>query len=436
MIRVIKDVYIEVMIDSVEFKIYAGNGGNGLVSFHREKFVPHGGPDGGDGGRGGNVYVRGNRRLSSLRDYRDQQLRRAPNGQPGGPNQRHGAAGESIVLEVPVGSMVYEISPGTNEKVALADIVGIEDEVQIAKGGRGGHGNKYFTTATRQAPMFAQSGQIGENKTIMIELKLIADVGIIGLPNAGKSSLLTQWSRANPKVAAYPFTTLEPELGVVELGYDSFVAADMPGLIEGASRGVGLGHDFLRHIERTEVLVHVVDMSEENPLENIKKINEELDSFGYELAEKPQIFAFNKIDIPDAAARVELLEESGSLSVEGVAISAVSGAGIAELAKKAHLTLDQLRTDKERKGVNTPELKPSPRQKRFEIRTGADGVFMIKGSTPEWLAETLDLTENEARAEFFDRLSRLGVTRALRRRGVKQGDLVRIGELQIRWDEE
>jgi GTP-binding protein len=436
LIRVIKDVYIEVMIDIVQFKIFAGNGGNGLVSFHREKFVPHGGPDGGDGGRGGNVYVRGNNKLSSLREYRDQQLRRSANGFPGGPNQRHGAAGEGIILDVPVGSIVYEVGEEGSEKTILADIDSNGLEIQIAKGGRGGHGNKYFTTSTRQAPSFAQKGQTGEKKTIQIELKLIADIGIIGLPNAGKSSLLTQWSRATPKVASYPFTTLDPELGVVELGYDSFVAADMPGLIEGASQGVGLGYDFLRHIERTEILVHVVDLSQEDPLEDIQMINEELYSFGYGLSEKPQIIAFNKIDIPDGAARLELLEdEIKNLSVPVLSISAVSGHGVRELAQKAHQALVQLRQQKESEGTNIIRLRPQPQQKRFEIEESEDGVLTVKGSTPQWLAETLDLTENEARAEFFDRLSRLGVARALKRRGVKQGDLIRIGQLRIRWDD-
>ena len=424
------------MIDIVQFKIYAGNGGNGLVSFHREKFVPHGGPDGGDGGRGGDVYVRGNSKLSSLRDYRDQQLRRAANGLPGGPNQRHGAAGDSIILDVPVGSIVYELDPDSSEKTVIADIDNHELEIQIAKGGRGGHGNKYFTTSTRQAPSFAQAGQKGEQRAIQIELKLIADIGIVGLPNAGKSSLLTQWSRATPKVAAYPFTTLDPELGVVELGYDSFVAADMPGLIEGASQGVGLGHDFLRHIERTEVLVHVVDMSQEDPLENIRLINEELHSFGYGLSSKPQILAFNKIDIPDSVARLQLLqEEIEMLSTPGIAISAASGQGVMDLAKKAHQALSELRRQKEVDGSGMIKLSPQPQKKRFEIETGPDGMFVVKGSTPQWLAETLDLTENEARAEFFDRLSRLGVARALKRRGVKQGDLIGVGELRIRWDD-
>ena len=436
MIRVIKDVYIEVMIDIVQFKIYAGNGGNGTVSFLREKFVPHGGPDGGDGGRGGNIYVRGNDKLSSLRDYRDQQLRKAGNGLPGGPNQRHGAAGEAIILDVPVGSIVYEIDSTSTEKTMITDIDNAGLEIQIAKGGRGGHGNKYFTTSTRQAPSFAQSGQAGEKKTIQIELKLIADVGIIGLPNAGKSSLLTQWSRANPRIAAYPFTTLDPELGVVELGYDSFVAADMPGLIEGASHGIGLGHDFLRHIERTEILVHVIDMAREDPLKDMQMINEELKSFGYGLSEKPQILAFNKIDIPDGAAQLELLEEElENLPVASIAISAATGEGVIDLAKKAYQALNQLRKQNESEGSNVVELRPQPQKKRFEIEAGSDGIFVVKGSTPQWLAETLDLTQNEARAEFFDRLSRLGVARALKRRGVKQGDPINIGTLRIRWEE-
>jgi len=223
---------------------------------------------------------------------------------------------------------------------------------------------------------------------------------------------------------------------VVELGYDSFVAADMPGLIEGASRGIGLGHDFLRHIERTEILVHVIDMTREDPLKDMQMINEELISFGYGLSEKPQILAFNKIDIPDGAAQLELLEEElENLPVASIAISAATGEGVIDLAKKAYQALTQLREQNESEGSNMVELRPQPQKKRFEIEAGSDGIFVVKGSTPQWLAETLDLTQNEARAEFFDRLSRLGVARALKRRGVKQGDPIKIGTLRIRWEE-
>jgi len=243
------------MIDCVEFEIVAGNGGNGIVSFLREKFVPQGGPDGGDGGRGGDVVLVADRRMSTLQQYRDQRVRRGGNGAQGGPNKMHGAAGRPLVLLVPVGSVIWDLDEADPElepnAVPFTDLDEHGATVIIARGGRGGRGNKRFATATRQAPTFAQRGQRGSQRRVRIELKLIADVGLIGIPNAGKSTLLGTWSRATPKIAAYPFTTLEPELGVVNLGYDSFVAADMPGLIEGASEGVGLGHDFLRHIERT-----------------------------------------------------------------------------------------------------------------------------------------------------------------------------------------
>ena len=320
------------MIDCVEFEVVAGNGGDGIVSFRREKFVPRGGPDGGDGGRGGDVVFVADRRMSTLQPYRDQRVRVAGNGRPGGPNRMHGAAGEQLVITVPPGSVIWDLDGGDPEEdpslVPLADLAEPGASVLVARGGRGGRGNKRFATATRQAPTFAQRGQRGQHRRLRVELKLIADVGLVGLPNAGKSTLLRAWSRATPKVASYPFTTLEPELGVVDLGYDSFVAADMPGLIEGASQGVGLGHEFLRHIERTRVLVHVLDMSADEPLADRELIDEELHDFGHGLGEKPQLLALNKVDDPNARAHVELLSEQiEAIGLPWFAISAATGEG-------------------------------------------------------------------------------------------------------------
>jgi GTP-binding protein len=428
------------MIDCVDFEVVAGDGGDGVVSFRREKFVPRGGPDGGDGGRGGDVVFVADRRLSTLQQYRDQRIRRAGNGQPGGPNRMHGASGETLELLVPPGSVIWDLEAGDPEQDAtlepLADLAEPGAAAIVAHGGRGGRGNKRFASATRQAPMFAQRGQRGETRRVRVELKLIADVGLVGLPNAGKSTLLRSWSRAMPKVAAYPFTTLEPELGVVDLGYDSFVAADMPGLIEGASEGVGLGHEFLRHIERTRVLVHVLDMSEDDPLANRAMIDEELRDFGHGLAEKPQLLALNKVDDPDARAHVELLtEQVEALGLEWFPISAATGEGTRELAQRVYHVLSDLQ---EREVTAAPEvepvLRPEPRRPRFEIDVDAGDVPVIRGGTPEWLAETLDLDEAEPRAEFFDRLSRLGVARALHRIGIERGDLVRVGDVTVRWD--
>lgn len=429
------------MIDCVEFEVIAGNGGDGVVSFRREKFSPLGGPDGGDGGRGGDVVFVADRRTSTLQQYRDQRIRAAGNGRPGGPNRMHGAAGEQLVITVPAGSVIWDLDAGDPEDdptlTPFADLAEAGSSVLLARGGRGGRGNKRFATPTRQAPKFAQSGQSGQTRRLRIELKLIADVGLVGLPNAGKSTLLRSWSRATPKVASYPFTTLEPELGVVDLGYDSFVAADMPGLIEGASQGVGLGHEFLRHIERTRVLVHVLDMSADDPLANRELIDEELRDFGHGLAEKPQILALNKVDDPDARAHVELLtEQIEAIGLPWFVISAATGEGTRELSQRAYQTLSELKTraDESTEEEDLPVLRPAATRARFEIESFEDETPIIRGATPEWLAETLDLNEAEPRAEFFDRLSRLGVARALHRVGVGPGDLVRIGDVTVRWD--
>ena len=293
----------------------------------------------------------------------------------------------------------------------------------IARGGRGGRGNKRFAKSTRQTPTFAQNGMDGQERLIQIELKLLADVGIVGLPNAGKSTLLTGWSRARPKIGAFEFTTLEPNLGVVYTNYDSFVAADMPGLIEGASEGVGLGHDFLRHIERTKVLVHVVDMSADDPLGDIELIDRELSEFGNGLADKPVIYALNKVDIEDSAVQIELLdEELEKRCRQRASISGLTGAGLQELADMA---LQQIRST----SANDPpaiQLKPAPLEReKFRVTRDENSNVDVLGDTAVWWASTLDLSHDEARAEFFDRMRRLGLDRELRKAGVSDGDSVR-----------
>ena len=423
------------MIDHVEFEVAGGVGGNGAVSFLRERFAPLGGPDGGDGGRGGDVVLVAERRVAGLDRYSDARLRQAPDGVAGGPNQRRGASAQALELPVPIGTTVWDADVPAAEP--LADLSEDGDRVIVVRGGRGGWGNRRFATSTRQAPKWAQAGAKGERAHLRLELRLLADVGIVGLPNAGKSTLLTAWSRATPKIAAYPFTTLEPQLGVVTLGYDSFVAADLPGLIEGASGGAGLGHEFLRHIERTRVLVHLLDMTREEPLADCALINEELTAFGHGLAEKPQILGLNKIDDPDARARVELLEpELAALGLPWVALSAATGEGARSLALRALQTLREVQAQEQRTAARTlPVLRPTPlHRKRFEAWRGDDGVAVVDGATPNWLAQTLDLTEREPREEFFSRVKRLGVHRALDRLHVKPGERVRVGGVEVRWE--
>lgn len=426
------------MIDQVELEAAAGNGGDGIVSFRREKFVPRGGPDGGDGGRGGDVVLVAQRRVSTLGSFHSRQRLKADDGRAGGPQQQRGKSADTLIVPVPQGTLVWARDPAQPDAEAtlLADLAIEGASVVVARGGRGGFGNRRFATSTRQAPRFAQRGLAGQHRQLRLELKLLADVGLVGLPNAGKSTLLRAWSRATPRVASYPFTTLEPELGVVDIGYDSFVAADMPGLIEGASAGVGLGHEFLRHIERTRVLVHVVDMMADEPLDAIALIDEELASFGHGLAEKPQLLALNKIDSPDARAHVELLTpQLKALGRPWFEISAATREGTNDLARRTHQlvrSIDEVTDATE--AAELPVLRPEPRRSRFEAVVAEDGVPVVTGSTPEWLASTLPLEDREARHELFQRLRRMGIARALDRLGVSSGDEVRIGDVTVRWD--
>ena len=423
------------MIDSVEIEVAGGAGGNGAVSFLRDRFAPRGGPDGGDGGRGGSVVLVADSRLASLDRYEDARAREAPVGAKGGPNQRRGASAPSLVLPVPVGTTVWLVDSPSDEPIA--DLQHAGDRATIARGGRGGMGNRRFATPTRQAPSWAQSGAEGQRVRVRLELKLLADVGIVGLPNAGKSTLLTAWSKATPKIGAYPFTTLEPNLGVVNLGYDSFVAADMPGLIEGASEGVGLGHEFLRHIERTRVLVHLLDMTREDPLEDLALINGELQAFGNGLSEKPQILGLNKIDDPDAGARLELLQpQIDELGLPRFALSAATHQGTRELALRALQALREVQAAEAIVEAREIEvLHPEPTQRsRFESYRGEDGMAVVDGATPNWLAQTLPLDEREAREEFYQRLRRMGVQRALTRLRVKDGERIRVGGVELAWE--
>ena len=431
------------MLDVVNFNVQAGRGGDGHVSFRREKFVPRGGPDGGDGGRGGDVIFVAAEGLSTLQQYSNTRLVNAEDGKPGNTKQRHGSGGSDTTILVPVGSVIWDISdtagsPGKIIKQVsengnrIADLDAPGEAHVIARGGRGGRGNKRFAKSTRQTPTFAQRGMEGQERLVQIELKLLADVGIVGLPNAGKSTLLTRWSKARPKIGAFEFTTLEPNLGVVYTNYDSFVAADMPGLIEGASDGVGLGHDFLRHIERTKVLVHVVDMSTDDPLSDIDLIERELLEFGNGLADKPVIYALNKVDTEDSAAQIELLEnELEERCRQRVPISGLVGTGLQELADMA---LQQVRLAPAAE-VPVVRLKPEPlvKEKFRVVRDGKSNVDVF-GDTAVWWASTLDLSHDEARAEFFDRMRRLGLERELRRAGVSDGDSVRLGSISVDWE--
>ncbi len=325
-------------IDQAEVGVIAGDGGDGIVAFRREKYVPAGGPAGGNGGPGGSVYLRAVTRLQTLLDFRYAHQFKAGNGQRGGPKNMTGAAGDDLYLDVPCGTVVYD---ATTQEL-LGDLVTPDQVLLVAQGGKGGLGNRHFLSNRNRAPEHALPGLPGEERRIRLELKLLAEVGIIGLPNAGKSTLISALSAARPKIADYPFTTLIPNLGVVRRPTgDGTVFADIPGLIEGAHTGLGLGHEFLRHIERTRLLLHVVDATAEDPIENYHIIQQELQAYGHTLAERPQILALNKIDALDSATQADLvaaLQAETDTSVHG--ISAVTGAGLQPMLQHIWDTLD------------------------------------------------------------------------------------------------
>ena len=415
--------------------MHAGDGGNGAVSFRREKFVPRGGPDGGDGGNGGSVLLRVDPSLNSLLSFRHRRDMRAERGVNGEGGKRHGKRGGDLIVAVPPGTEVYRQEEEGDVRIADLDQPGMS--VAVAAGGLGGRGNARFATSTNQVPRFAQRGEPGEKFELRLELKLLADVGLVGAPNAGKSTLLAAISAATPKIADYPFTTLEPQLGVVEVAYDTFVAADIPGLIEGASMGVGLGHEFLRHIERTRLLIHVVGLDVEDPLATFDQINGELTAFDRGLEGKQQVIAINKIDLPDVEMKqrdVEAAFQQRGLTT--FSISAAGRQGLEPLLRHVFGLLRDMREGERPKAADLPPvpvLRPEPERQRFQVR-GKDGAFVVEGRRPVFWVETMDMENGEARAEVLRRLTLMGVSAALRRAGARQGDRVRFGGTEVRWD--
>lgn len=350
------------MFDKVEIRVKAGDGGNGAISFRREKFVPFGGPDGGDGGDGGDVILRADPDASNLLRFRYMSLHRAGNGTPGQGKKKHGRKGKDLILRVPAGTMVWENIQADN-KVLLIDLAQPGQEARIARGGRGGWGNTQFVSSTKQAPRIAHKGEAREERNIILELRLIADIGIIGYPNVGKSSLLVAASAAKPKIASYPFTTLEPIPGVVTVGQQSFVMAEIPGLIEGAHLGRGLGHDFLRHAMRTKILIHLVDGTSTSPVEDMAQVNTELRLFEPALAQKLQLVVVNKIDLPEVQARLAEIKQSfRQAGVSVFFVSAATGEGVGELMRQAMKMLSQVET-KMPVGEDVPQkvFRPRPR---------------------------------------------------------------------------
>jgi GTP-binding protein len=423
-------------VDEAVIHVKAGNGGNGCVAFRREKFVPRGGPAGGDGGRGGHVILLADPSVKTLVDLHLQRTYKAENGQHGQGSNKHGADGKDLVIRVPVGTVVYDAETGE----LIADLVKAGQRVIVARGGRGGRGNAAFATPTRQTPVFAELGEPGEERTLRLELKLLADVGIIGYPNVGKSTLISRISAARPKIADYPFTTLVPNLGTVRVDNFSFVVADLPGLIEGAHRGIGLGHQFLRHAERTSLLLHMVDIAAvegRDPICDFETINEELRLYSHELAKKPQIVVANKMDLPNAHENLRrCLPYWRERGYEVFAISALTGEGIeplvyrmAELVKAMQPTAP-LPEASEEVIVAPPKRTEAP----LTIERLDEETWFVQGGEVERLTRLINASHPQALAEIKERLLRHGIWKAIRKAGAKAGDRIIVNGLELTMD--
>ncbi|MBR49258.1 MAG: hypothetical protein CL734_03415 [Chloroflexi bacterium] len=424
------------MIDQVYINIKSGNGGNGAISGRHEKFVPRGGPDGGDGGDGGDVIFRGDTNINTLIGFRYKKIFKAENGSNGASAKKHGKNGKSVYIDVPVGT---QISNENNE--IIADITEHNQEEIIIFGGQGGYGNVKYTSSTNQFPVIAQNGEQGLEMNVKLELKVLADVGIIGAPNAGKSSLISFLTAAKPKIANYPFTTLEPVLGILDYRDVDMVIVDIPGLIEGAHEGVGLGHDFLRHIERCKVLIHLVDASEENPKKVFQNINTELELFSNEIKNKPQIIVFNKIDLDEVQVlQNDIIENMKSITNEIYFIYAISGEGVSEMMDQVIMTFENFKLAQRYEVNNTnisdeniPILQPLPKRRGVSVYIEEE-VYVVDSPGVERIATRIDYEDWMARMQFYKHLKTTGVVKALEDAGIKSGDTVRIGEVEWDWD--
>lgn len=421
-------------IDKAKIKISSGKGGNGVVAWRREKFVDKGGPAGGDGGKGGSVYLIADEGLSTLLDFTFRSIFKADNGENGFKKSMHGKSAKDLYLKVPVGTIVKDLKTDS----IIADLTHNKQTVLVAKGGRGGRGNTHFCTPQNRAPQYCEPGEPGIERNLQLELKLIADVGLLGLPNAGKSTFISRMSSAKPKIADYPFTTIIPNLGVVRKSTgDGYVIADIPGLIEGASEGVGLGHDFLRHVERCRFLLHIVDGTEEDPINNYKIINKELEKYSEKLAKLFQIVAINKIDAIEPERLEELKQEFQKLGVEVFCISAVTGQN-----------LDSLKHELENK-VNTIE-KPTTDvivEEDLEATNNDDGwwevhkvnknTYVVDGGRIIRISQVTDSRSTEQVIRFQNIMISMGIMDELKHQGVQNGDTIVVGKLELEyWDDE
>lgn len=420
--------------DEARIHVKSGDGGDGMISFRREKFIPRGGPDGGDGGNGGSIIFEVDTNVNSLVRFHRQVHFNAEDGKNGQPKRQTGASGDDLVLPVPPGTIVRDAESGE----LVADLVKPGDRVTVVEGGKGGRGNIRFASSTNQAPRLAERGEPGKERSLTLELKLIADVGIVGVPNAGKSTLLSVVSAAQPKVAAYPFTTLQPNLGVVQFeDFETIVFADIPGLIEGAAGGTGLGHDFLRHVERTRILVHLLDGAAQDPLEDWAMINQELALYDTRLEEKPQLVVLNKIDLADARAWEPLIRER--MEEEGIpfhAISAVTQEGVSELLNLVRSMLQEAPSPRLAEAPEKlPVIRPEEDEEAFAIFRLSNGGWRVRGKKIERIAAQTYFEFDATAMRFQQILDQMGISKALRDAGVEEGDTVIIGDEILEWNE-
>jgi GTP-binding protein len=420
-------------VDRVEVKITAGDGGNGALSFRHEKFIDKGGPDGGDGGDGGDVILKASRNQNTLANFRYKKLLKAENGQTGMERKKHGKSGEDLEVALPVGTMVIG-----KDGTVLADLTQDGQQTVVAQGGKGGFGNAHFTSSTRQAPRIAEKGEPGDEQEVIFELKMIADVGIVGLPNAGKSTLLSVISNAKPEIANYPFTTLRPNLGVVDIDKKhSLLFADIPGLIEGASQGKGLGDEFLRHVERTNTLVHLIDFYNENVVSAYKTIQKELKDYQKDLSKLPQIVALTKIEGTDKKEidhKIKALKKEVKRGTSVLAISSPSGEGIKELLREVLKRVEKARKaalkKAEKKAGEIPIISFTPTEDDWQIEKTKDG-FVVKGKKIERFAKRTHFGDYHGEKRLRDIMFKMGILQELEKRGIEPGQKIHFGKSSI-----
>jgi len=421
-------------IDKAKIKISSGKGGNGVVAWRREKFVDKGGPAGGDGGKGGSVYLIADEGLSTLLDFTYRSIFKADNGENGFKKSMHGKSAKDLYIKVPAGTIVKDLKTGN----IIADLTEHNQTVLVAKGGRGGRGNTHFCTPQNRAPQYCEPGEPGIERELQLELKLLADVGLLGFPNAGKSTFISRVSAAKPKIADYPFTTIVPNLGVVRKSDgDGYVIADIPGLIEGASEGVGLGHDFLRHVERCRFLLHIVDGTEENPIQNYKIINEELRKYSEKLANLYQIVAINKIDAIDTVRQNELVAEFEKLGVTPFLISAVTGENLQQIKNELENKVNTIEKPQSEVNVTEDTEATNNDDGYWDVQKIKKDTYLVTGGRIIRISQVTDSRSTEQIIRFQNIMIGMGIMEELKKQGIQNGDTIIVGKLELEyWDDE